>query len=399
MGPRWATRSAQVALVATAVVMMFAVVPAAPAGATGSTTTTTYSATITNPIPPASSFAGSAGGDGWGLALTSTAVYNVFHHDSSQLEVACHLQLDASKCWSTDSKVITDLSNNNFRGSSQPGLYLDQVTGKLYVYTTRTSDATAGVVCIDTTQPAVDPNPFCGFTALSAVGDGGITSIPMQVGSNWYAYNYVSGSPASAGSGSTANTLLCFSLVTFAACGSQPFAVAVGAGNFVTDTFAVPATATIGGKIFVPTVIGANNIIGCFDPGTGTSCTGSWPITLGFSYASSYGSAFPLLNATGAPTGVAPGCSSIRPRTAGAAGATWPCAETARRPPGTGTRPRTSRRLAESPGPPHAGSRGRPNAPGNARARPAHGRRARRHACRRQAASASAGRAVSRTLS
>ena len=49
-----------------------------------------------------------------------------------------------------------------------------------------------------------------------------------------------------------------------------------------------------------------------------------------------------------APTAAAPGSSSTRPRTAGAAGATWPSAATARRPRGTGARSRTSdrRRLA-----------------------------------------------------
>ena len=51
-------------------------------------------------------------------------------------------------------------------------MYLDQNTGKLYVYATRSVDGTAGVVCVDTTQAATNPNPFCGFTALTPVGDG-----------------------------------------------------------------------------------------------------------------------------------------------------------------------------------------------------------------------------------
>ena len=87
-------------------------------------------------MPPASNFQGSAGGDGWGVALSSTQVFNVFHHDT-QLRVACHNQTDASNCWSTESETITDGSGNNFASSGQPGLYLDQTTGKLYVYATR----------------------------------------------------------------------------------------------------------------------------------------------------------------------------------------------------------------------------------------------------------------------
>ena len=181
--------SARIRIISGALIAMTGLVLALPASA--ESTTVTYTANITIPVPPASNFAGSAGGDGWDVALTPTAVYNVFHHNFSQLEVACHLQVDASKCWDTDSKVITDGSGNNFTGSSHPGLYLDQATGKLYIYSTRTSDSTAGVVCVDTNQPPT--NLFCGFTPLSAVGDGGITSIPMKVGSQLYSFNYVIG--------------------------------------------------------------------------------------------------------------------------------------------------------------------------------------------------------------
>jgi hypothetical protein len=252
-------------------------------------------------VPPASNFAGSSGGDGWDIALTPTAVYNVFHHDGRALNLACHNQVDASKCWDTDSKVITDASGNGFTGSSHPGLYLDQATGKLYIYTTRTSDSTAGVVCVDTNQPPA--SLFCGFTPLSAVGDGGITSIPMKVGSNVYSFNYVRGQSSAGGTGSTANTLLCFSLVSFGACAGQPFTVNVGAGTFNTDTFPVPATATIGGLVLVPTIVGNASLMGCFDPSTAGSCAGSWPIALPAGYVGGHGAAFPLLNASGGTTG------------------------------------------------------------------------------------------------
>ncbi len=273
-----------------------------PAGA--GSTTVTYTANITIPVPPASNFAGSAGGDGWDLAMTPTAVYNVFHHNSSSLNVACHIQVDASKCWDTDAKTITDADGNNFTGSSHPGIYLDQATGKMYIYSTRTSDNTAGVVCVDTKQPPA--SLFCGFTPLSAVGDGGITSVPMKAGSNLYSFNYVTGATASGGTGGTANTLLCFSLTSFAPCAAQPFSVNVGAGTFATSTFPVPFAAVIAGKILVPTVLsnGATTyVMGCFDPSTGASCAGSWPIAVPSSYIGTNGSAFPLLNAAGVITG------------------------------------------------------------------------------------------------
>ena len=290
--------SGRIGVVTGVVIAMSGLVLAVPAGA--ESTTVTYTANVTIPVPPASNFAGSSGGDGWDVALTPTAVYNVFHH-ASVLNLACHKQVDASKCWDTNSKVITDAGGIGFTGSSHPGLYLDQATGKLYIYTTRVPDNTAGVVCVDTNQQPA--NLFCGFTPLSGVGDGGITSIPMKVGSNLYSFNYVTGQSSAGGIAATANTLLCFSLTTFAACASQPFTVNVGAGNFATSE-PVPVTATIGAKVLVPTILsGGNSVMGCFDPSTGGSCAGSWPITLPAGYVGSNGSAFPLLNSSGGTTG------------------------------------------------------------------------------------------------
>jgi len=199
-----------VAAVSAMATLQLSSTPTVRAALAGSSAAT-YTATETIPVPPASSYAGSGGGDGWALAMTTTSVYNVFHH-ASTLQVACHLQSDASPCWSPE--TITDGSGDNFATSGQPGLWLDQATGKLYVFATRDSDATGGVVCIDTTQAASNTDPFCGFTALTAAGDApvqsGISGIsdPVVVGNRWYAFNYVSGHAASG----SQNMLLCFDL-------------------------------------------------------------------------------------------------------------------------------------------------------------------------------------------
>jgi len=272
--------------------------------ATAATTTTTYSATETIPVPPASAYAGGGGGDGWAVALSGSDVYNVFHH-SGILQVACHRQSDASQCWNPE--TITDSSGDNFATSGQPGLWLDQPTGHLYVYATRTSDATGGVVCIDTAAAATNPNPFCGFTALTAVGDApvdsGISFIsdPIVVGSRWYAFNYVNGAASPAG---TQNTLLCFDLTTFSACASQPYTVSTGAGTVSDGDFPPPETAAIGSKVIIPITLGSSDELACFDATSGANCAGSWPLSLGFSYDSSYGAPFPLMTPGGAIDGV-----------------------------------------------------------------------------------------------
>ncbi len=262
----------------------------------------TYSATLNIPAPPPSSFVGSGGGDGWGLVMTPAAVYQVYHHLST-LNVSCHLQSDASACWSSPGyKTVVDGSGNNFSTSIGPGMFINQTSGKLYVYAVRTSDSTAGVVCIDTTQPAsaTGAQLFCGFTQLGGVGEstGGSAnglSAPVQVGSNWYSFNEVAG----VGTGSQ-NKLLCFSLITFSACPSQPFPVNDGGVALSVIGYSYPIGAA-GHDVIIQVVSTTGDKLACFDTTTNSSCSGSWPISV----TGANGSPFPMISGTtGAQTGV-----------------------------------------------------------------------------------------------
>ncbi len=282
-----------------------AVVAVALPSAAGAAGTVTYTNTQTFPVPPASSYAGSGGGDGWGLAFSATQVFNVFHHDSS-LTVACHEQADASPCYPPE--TITDpASGAGFTAGGHAGLWMDAGTGKLYVFTTRT-DATAGVVCIDTTQAATNTNPFCGFTPLTAVGAADLSpgysslSDTMKVGPRLYAFNYADNHAVPDGD---FNTLLCFDTTTHAACAGQPYTVDLGSGILSSYTAPGPGVAAIGGKVIVTGQLGGTTAAaGCFDPATGGTCGGSWPVTsVPVSYPGSDGAPFPLLSATGALSG------------------------------------------------------------------------------------------------
>ena len=62
-----------------------------------SATAGVYTQTQTLPVPPASSFAGSGGGDGWAITLSQDKVFNVFHHNT-QMTVNCNLQATATAC-------------------------------------------------------------------------------------------------------------------------------------------------------------------------------------------------------------------------------------------------------------------------------------------------------------
>ena len=215
--------------VTSAAALSAATASAASAATPSPSATVSYSATESFPLGGASKFTDSSG-DGWDTALSSTQVFNVFHHQST-LQVDCHDQSTGASCWGRP-KTITDGSGHNFATSSLSGLYLDQATGHLFVYVVRTSDDSAGVVCIDTTQPASAPGAqlFCGYTHLTTGGQApysayaGISN-PVQVGSNWYAFNEVAGT----GTGEE-NELLCFNLASDAACPAQPFALELRRG-------------------------------------------------------------------------------------------------------------------------------------------------------------------------
>src|ERR1043165_8152350 len=77
-----------------------------------SAATKTYTKQVTLPVAPASGFLANSGGYGWAVALTSAAVYNVYHH--AALTVACHKQSDGSNCWANPSKSITGASGASF---------------------------------------------------------------------------------------------------------------------------------------------------------------------------------------------------------------------------------------------------------------------------------------------
>jgi hypothetical protein len=267
--------------------------------------TATYSATETIPVPPASNFHGSGGGDGWAVALSETRVYNVFHHQY-YIGVACHLQSNAEPCEGWPKSVTEPGPGTGFHTAAQPGLYLNQHTGKLYVYATRESDNTAGVVCINTNSTEADP--FCGFTELTEddeapfTTDDGISgaSAPMLIGSHWYSFNFVTGKQSG-----DENTLMCFDVSTDGPCPGEPYKVAIGSGEVSTNSWPPSGeTAAIDGKAIIPLNIEGSSYLACFDDATQSSCGGQWPIKLSFAYTSDYGAPFPLLDATGKTIGL-----------------------------------------------------------------------------------------------
>jgi hypothetical protein len=270
---------------------------------TGTAEAAQFSYDQTIPVPPASSYQGTGGGDGWAVAMTPSSVFNVFHH-SSEVNVACHRQSDASECWPV--RTVRDATGGDFAVSGQVGLWLDQDSRRLYVFATRASDGTGGVVCIDTDAAATDPNPFCGFTELTApgeapAGNSGISNSTF-VNNRLYAFNYVDGP----GSVDGRNALLCFDTLARAECDGQPFAVPMGGNPLQVSgpSFWVPAVGQIGTRIVIPYLSGGQTQMACFDAALELACPGEWPIDGAPEQTSSIGAVVPTLSPSGSVTGL-----------------------------------------------------------------------------------------------
>ncbi|HXI55620.1 MAG TPA: Ig-like domain-containing protein [Polyangia bacterium] len=293
------SRAARFGAVAFALAAAFAVLAAA-----GQARAAIYSQTITLPVPPASTFATSGGGDGWDVALSNDKVFNVFHHDSN-VRINCHNQSDATTCWPI--RTITD-GSSAFQTGGHPGLYLDQSTGKLYVYATRSANLQGGVVCIDTVNAATNPNPFCGFVPLTGAGEAdsigfGLLSSPMLASNKLYSFNFVANTGPGGPSGTGAqNRLLCFDVASKTACAGQPFSVNVGGGASMISQIPAPDTAAVGTRLFIPVRNDAFRMA-CFDTATQADCAGAWPVATG-PVAGNSGPVIPRLSIAGVPTGV-----------------------------------------------------------------------------------------------
>ena len=160
--------------------------------------------------------------------------------------MACHLQSDASACWSPI--TVTDGDGRHFYTSGHSGTHLDRDSGHLFIYANRTADQTVGVVCFDTRSPQA--SPFCGFTPLTSAGDGNnAISGPALVGDRWYAFNYFPGATATG----DRNRVLCFDVARQAPCTSQPYSLDLGSLPLQGGAWPPPALTGIDGRCWFRT--------------------------------------------------------------------------------------------------------------------------------------------------
>ncbi len=253
-------------------------------------TTVTLTKDLTIAAPPSSTFTGASSGDGWDVQFYGSEIFNVFHHNSGAYQVDCHLQSDGSHCSADWPKTITDGATVFTTPGHSTG-WVDTTTGDFYGWTTRASDKTGGVLCVDLASSST--NPFCGFTPLTRANE---AAIPMGsgvdggalVGNKMYAVNAASGSAVN-------GALLCFDTVTKTACDGQPYQQ-LGLSTISSSVY--DWTAVAGGLVFTTTDGG---ILTCFDPAKGTICAGNWPVK---SAPANQAKPFPMLDASANQVGI-----------------------------------------------------------------------------------------------
>ena len=266
--------------IAAAGVLLATVVLTAPMMATaGSVTPGTpvrMNHVVTTGQPPAAQFHGSTRGDGWGLAVTSEYVYNIFHHQK-HFTVDCHVTATAAECPNYPSLVTDGLQG--FSTPMDESLWAIPTEHRLYAFAYQYSTKSAGVVCVKTNEPLA---PYCGFTQLSQINQAGyasgysLISNAVTIGKRHYAWNGIVGANTASN-----NTLMCFDDVTRAACADQPYRVPTGSTSLVRPNRAIAQLLGVAGRVIV-TSTGLDRIekVGCFDTATKAECVGQWPIHL-----------------------------------------------------------------------------------------------------------------------
>ena len=296
--PRSLNRIAAASLVVA--VVSFTAPLMASAGSINAGAPVRMSHNFTTGQPPAALFRGNTKGDGWGLAVTSDYVYNVFHHQT-HFTVDGHLTATAAECPNYPS-LVTD-GVGGFSTPMDATLWTLPAEHRLYSYAYQFSTKSAGVVCMKTDEPLT---PYCGFTKLSADNQAGyatgysLISNSVTIGKRHYAINGVPG--ANTG---TRNALMCFDDVTKAACADQPYRVDLGSTSLVRPHRAVSQLTGVAGRVIILST-GLDRIekAGCFDSATLTDCTGQWPIHLPAGSLINASPALPKLDAQGFGIGV-----------------------------------------------------------------------------------------------
>jgi hypothetical protein len=222
-------------------------------------------------IETQSNFQGSSGGDGYDLTFTNDRVFNVFHHNASQIQLDCHLKATGASCYG---------AVKNFPGyatSNTSSSFWHAATSKLYVMSKRTSDATFGFACIDFANMA---NPVLCSTPFYSLDDGSASTNSLHGATRSGDIVYLLDS--------SDYNLLCLNLATATACADNQ--TTLPTGSAIAST--VGRISSSGTKIWYNTY----DRFGCWDTATDANCGGNVPQTIA---VANQHPPFPVRNSSG----------------------------------------------------------------------------------------------------
>lgn len=203
-------------------------------------------------------FQGSSGGDGYDLTFAGDKVFNVFHHNASQIQLDCHIKSTGASCYSP--------SVTNFPGyatSNTSSAYYDAASFNLFVMSKKISTNEPGLACINVTgaTPVPCSTPFYALdVSLPAPATVEALRAGARSGDLVYLIN------------SSNNNLLCFNVATATACSDYPKTLP----GTITATSIVSRISALGTKIWYNTT----TAFGCWDTVTSANCGGVAPQTI-----------------------------------------------------------------------------------------------------------------------
>lgn len=229
----------------------------------------TSSATVR---PSLGSFQGSSGGDGWDVFHGLGKVFNVYHHNQSQLGIDCHERTTGAYCWEFNGAGGAYFISGYTTGARSTG-YVDESSERLWALVKRNSDSKIGFMCVDvsgalpTECSGVGTSGFVDLATTTLSGYNGITDLVVYSGKLWTKTNDAN------------SPVLCLDLSTASACG--PYTPAAGYTS-PSGGYTAGRIKAFAGRMYITS---NNSQFDCFDMATLGRCVttsaGTWPKTSG----------------------------------------------------------------------------------------------------------------------
>ncbi|CCH31325.1 hypothetical protein BN6_40390 [Saccharothrix espanaensis DSM 44229] len=257
--------------------------------------------------PPVQAAATATGGDGFTPLLHRTATgslqaWNIFHHAATtQPKVVCSEPATGALCaggpWpKTLNTAVGPLQGGSAGDIASPlePQYVRDPGNSALVYYAAVTETSVGVGCLDLENAA-----NCGYWPLLASGGSPVAVNNLaglvEVAGNLYGV-------------ATTGAVTCWTMSSKTACPGQPFAPIVppnGSNPGLPASLYLGAMTVVSGKVFASSSpqAGLAPELGCFDPATGSACSG-WASSRPVGPANNYTyNAYTAYNTAGAPVG------------------------------------------------------------------------------------------------